>query len=78
MKDCPFYYLSKQASSIQDLTNIFWIIDCIFGALCYKELFTLAAEIGFSRPFLVTAAPVPIDKEDFRKILGRIFLIYNN
>nr|XP_022336163.1 arsenite methyltransferase-like [Crassostrea virginica] len=44
--------------------------ECISGALYWKELFTLAAEIGFSRPFLVTAAPVPIDREDFKKILG--------
>ena len=41
-------------------------------------MFTLAAEIGFSRPFLVTAAPVPIDREDFKKILGRIFFIFFN
>lgn len=44
--------------------------ECISGALYWKELFTLAAEIGFSRPFLVSAAPVPIDREDFKKILG--------
>ena len=83
----PFYHLSKQANGIQDLTNIFWPLEyyffwikrflyageCISGALYWKELFTLAAEIGFSRPFLVTAAPVPIDREDFKKILGRIF-----
>ena len=40
-------------------------------------MFTLAVEIGFSHPFLVTAAPtaapVPIDREDFKKILGRTF-----
>ena len=82
-----FYHLSKQANGIQELTNIFWLLEyyffwikrflfageCISGALYWKELFTLAAEIGFSRPFLVTAAPVPIDREDFKKILGRIF-----
>ena len=47
--------------------------ECISGALYWNELFTVAAEIGFSRPFLVTAAPVPIDREDIKKILGRIF-----
>ena len=75
---------------IQDLTNIFWPLEyyffwikrflfadeCISGALYWKELFTLTAEIGFSRPFLVTAAPVPIGREDFEKILGRIFFIF--
>lgn len=68
--------------------NISWIIklnslyflagECISGALYWRELFTLAAEIGFSRPFLVSAAPVPIDREDFKKILGKIFTCTEN
>lgn len=55
------------------IINYFNVIvgECISGALYWKELFTLAAEIGFSRPFLVSAAPVPIDREDFKKILGK-------
>lgn len=44
--------------------------ECVSGALCWKELYNLARTAGFSSPRLVTAAPVPIDREDFQQILG--------
>ncbi|KAK3094342.1 hypothetical protein FSP39_000549 [Pinctada imbricata] len=44
--------------------------ECISGALHWKELFDLADELGFSRPYLVTASPIDIEREDFQKILG--------
>ncbi|XP_050397256.2 arsenite methyltransferase [Patella vulgata] len=44
--------------------------ECISGALWWKELYRLAEEIGFSQPRLVAATPVPIEREDFKKVLG--------
>ncbi|ESO85117.1 hypothetical protein LOTGIDRAFT_221596 [Lottia gigantea] len=44
--------------------------ECVSGALWWKELYKLAEEIGFSQPRLVTVTPVPIEKEEFKKVLG--------
>lgn len=44
--------------------------ECIAGALWWKELHTLAADIGFSKPYMVSARPIPVDREDFKKVLG--------
>jgi arsenite methyltransferase len=40
------------------------------GALYWKDLFTLAEQTGFSTPRLASVSPVPIDREDFKKVLG--------
>ncbi|KAK3607321.1 hypothetical protein CHS0354_018805 [Potamilus streckersoni] len=42
------------------------------GALYWKELYSLAKEIGFSQPRLVMASPMLVDQEDFRQKLGGI------
>ncbi|XP_033756091.1 arsenite methyltransferase-like [Pecten maximus] len=44
--------------------------ECIAGALWWKELHTLASEIGFSKPYMVSVTPVPVDREDFKAVLG--------
>ena len=43
--------------------------ECVAGALCWEELMTLASEIGFSQPRLVTARKLSIDKEDLRQVV---------
>ncbi|XP_060069541.1 arsenite methyltransferase-like isoform X2 [Ylistrum balloti] len=44
--------------------------ECIAGALWWKELHNLASEIGFSKPYMVTATPIPVDRDDFKAVLG--------
>ncbi|KAL5015819.1 hypothetical protein ScPMuIL_005408 [Solemya velum] len=44
--------------------------ECIAGALDWKTLFALSEEIGFSRPRLTNVTPVPIEKDEFKKVLG--------
>ncbi|XP_048249198.1 arsenite methyltransferase-like isoform X1 [Haliotis rufescens] len=44
--------------------------ECISGALWWEDLYTLAKEVGFSEPRLVTATPVPVTRDDFRQVLG--------
>ncbi|XP_046576867.1 arsenite methyltransferase-like [Haliotis rubra] len=44
--------------------------ECISGALWWEDLYTLAKEVGFSQPRLVTATPVPVEREDFKQVLG--------
>ncbi|XP_041368388.1 arsenite methyltransferase-like [Gigantopelta aegis] len=44
--------------------------ECISGALFWKELFSLAKEVGFSTPRMVSVSPVPITRPDFKEILG--------
>lgn len=44
--------------------------ECISGALYWKDLHRLASEIGFTKPYMVSASSVDIEREDFKKILG--------
>ncbi|XP_069139063.1 arsenite methyltransferase-like isoform X2 [Argopecten irradians] len=44
--------------------------ECIAGALWWKELHTLASEIGFSKPYMVSVTPIPVDRDDFKAVLG--------
>ncbi|XP_021351655.1 arsenite methyltransferase-like isoform X1 [Mizuhopecten yessoensis] len=44
--------------------------ECIAGALWWKEVHDLAAEIGFSKPYMVSVSPIPVDRDDFKEVLG--------
>ena len=44
--------------------------ECISGALHWKQLHELAAQVGFSKPYLVTTSPIEIDRPEFLEILG--------
>lgn len=44
--------------------------ECFSGCLCWKDLYSLAAEIGFSLPRLVSTGPIDAEREDFKKVLG--------
>lgn len=44
--------------------------ECFSGCLCWNELYSLAAEIGFSPPRMVSTAPIDVEREDFKKVLG--------
>ncbi|XP_033756095.1 arsenite methyltransferase-like [Pecten maximus] len=51
--------------------KILWGEGCA-GALWWNELHTLASEIGFSKPYMVIANPIPVDREDFKALLGDV------
>ncbi|XP_021351647.1 arsenite methyltransferase-like isoform X2 [Mizuhopecten yessoensis] len=40
------------------------------GALWWKKLHDLASETGFSKPYMVSTSPIPVDREDFKAIVG--------
>ncbi|XP_062609883.1 arsenite methyltransferase-like [Saccostrea cucullata] len=44
--------------------------ECLSGTLYWKDLLSIAKEAGFSRPFLVSATPFAVNKEDFKRKLG--------
>ncbi|CAG5129249.1 unnamed protein product [Candidula unifasciata] len=44
--------------------------ECVVGALHWKHLYKLAAEIGFSVPRLVTASLFSVDQKEYKDILG--------
>ncbi|XP_062609882.1 arsenite methyltransferase-like [Saccostrea cucullata] len=44
--------------------------ECLSGTLYWKDLLCIAKEVGFSRPFLVSATPFAVNKEDFKRKLG--------
>lgn len=46
--------------------------ECISGALYWKYLHKIAESVGFSRPRIVSVTPVPVEREDFKKLLGDI------
>eukprot|EP00106_Octopus_bimaculoides_P017032 XP_014784474.1 PREDICTED: arsenite methyltransferase-like [Octopus bimaculoides] len=46
--------------------------ECISGALYWKDFHELAGDVGFSQARIVSVSPIPVDREDFRKILGDI------
>ena len=44
--------------------------ECISGALHWKTLHSLAKEVGFTKPYLVSCSPINIDRDDFKQVLG--------
>ena len=44
--------------------------ECISGALHWSTLHSLAKEVGFTKPYLVSCSPINIDRDDFKQILG--------
>ena len=41
------------------------------GALHWKNLHSLAKDVGFSKPYLMSCSPINIDREDFKSVLGK-------
>ncbi|KAL3865074.1 hypothetical protein ACJMK2_006707 [Sinanodonta woodiana] len=62
-------YADREVSESARKHEVLWG-ECISGALWWKELYRLAEEIGFSRPRLVRASEIPIEREDFKQVLG--------
>uniref|UniRef100_A0A6I8NG46 Arsenite methyltransferase n=1 Tax=Ornithorhynchus anatinus TaxID=9258 RepID=A0A6I8NG46_ORNAN len=52
--------------------------ECIGGALFWKDLFTIAQEIGFCPPRLVSAFPITIQNKELEKVLGNYQFVSAN
>lgn len=44
--------------------------ECLAGALYWKDLYSIAEEVGFSPPCLVTACPITIGDKDLESVVG--------
>ncbi len=53
-----------------DVFFIFTIGECLSGAIRESDLIESALDIGFTRPILVTQAPIGVSNEELQKLLG--------
>ncbi|XP_063818011.1 arsenite methyltransferase-like isoform X2 [Pseudophryne corroboree] len=44
--------------------------ECISGALCWKDLYQIAEEIGFGNPRLVTSSYITVNNKDLEDLVG--------
>lgn len=44
--------------------------ECLAGALYWRDLYSIAEEVGFSPPCLVTASPITIGNKELESIIG--------
>ena len=44
--------------------------ECLAGALYWRDLYSIAEEVGFSPPCLVTASPITIGDKELEGIIG--------
>ena len=47
--------------------------ECISGALWWKDLVTLAKDLGFSTPRLVSSSVMEVGNEELQAVVGRSF-----
>lgn len=45
--------------------------ECLAGALYWRDLYSIAEEVGFSPPCLVTASPITIGNKELEGIVGK-------
>jgi len=62
-------YTDTQLSEEIRKDKVLWG-ECISGALHWSTLHSLAKEVGFTKPYLVSCSPINIDRDDFKQILG--------
>ncbi|XP_075072330.1 arsenite methyltransferase-like [Mixophyes fleayi] len=44
--------------------------ECISGAICWRDLYQIAEEIGFSTPRLVTSSNITVNNKELENIIG--------
>lgn len=44
--------------------------ECLAGALYWRDLYSIAEEVGFSPPCLVTASPITIGDKELEDVIG--------
>ncbi|NXL41194.1 AS3MT methyltransferase, partial [Podilymbus podiceps] len=62
-------YASHRLSEAIRKHRVLWG-ECLAGALYWKDLYSIAEEVGFSPPCLVTASPITIGDKELESIVG--------
>ncbi|NWX40376.1 AS3MT methyltransferase, partial [Steatornis caripensis] len=62
-------YASQQLSEAVRKHRVLWG-ECLAGALYWRDLYSIAEEVGFSSPCLVTASPITIGNKELEDIVG--------
>ncbi|NWZ80370.1 AS3MT methyltransferase, partial [Poecile atricapillus] len=62
-------YASQRLNEIIQNHRVLWG-ECLGGALYWKDLYSIAEEVGFSPPCLVTASPITIGDKQLEAIVG--------
>ncbi|NXA59441.1 AS3MT methyltransferase, partial [Mohoua ochrocephala] len=62
-------YASQRLSETVRQHRVLWG-ECLAGALYWRDLYSIAEEVGFSPPCLVTASPVTIGNKELEGIVG--------
>ncbi|XP_068255414.1 arsenite methyltransferase isoform X3 [Nyctibius grandis] len=62
-------YASQRLSEAVRKHRVLWG-ECLAGALYWGDLYSIAEEVGFSSPCLVTASPITIGSKELEGIIG--------
>ncbi|NXJ47579.1 AS3MT methyltransferase, partial [Spizaetus tyrannus] len=62
-------YASQRLSETVQKHRVLWG-ECLGGALYWRDLYSIAEEVGFSPPCLVTASPITIVDKELEGIIG--------
>ncbi|NWX60793.1 AS3MT methyltransferase, partial [Promerops cafer] len=62
-------YASQRLSETIRKHRVLWG-ECLAGALYWRDLYSIAEEVGFSPPCLVTASPITIGNKELEGIIG--------
>ncbi|NXV03431.1 AS3MT methyltransferase, partial [Cettia cetti] len=62
-------YTSQRLSETIRKHRVLWG-ECLAGALYWRDLYSIAEEVGFSPPCLVTASPITIGNKELEGIIG--------
>ncbi|NXW93725.1 AS3MT methyltransferase, partial [Alopecoenas beccarii] len=62
-------YASQHLSEAVRKHRVLWG-ECLAGALYWRDLYSIAEEVGFSPPCLVTASPITIGNKELESVIG--------
>ncbi|NWV25759.1 AS3MT methyltransferase, partial [Origma solitaria] len=62
-------YASQRLNETVRKHRVLWG-ECLAGALYWRDLYSIAEEVGFSPPCLVTASPITIGNKELENIVG--------
>lgn len=62
-------YANQHLSEAMRKHRVLWG-ECLAGALFWRDLYSIAKEVGFSPPCLVTASPITVSNEELERIIG--------
>nr|XP_009940566.1 PREDICTED: arsenite methyltransferase [Opisthocomus hoazin] len=62
-------YASRRLSETVRKHRVLWA-ECLAGALYWRDLYSIAEEVGFSPPCLVTATPITVGNKELESIIG--------